>query len=383
MLSHSVFLKQPSLLTTIVQTAIEDYNKRLESIKEMKNSKKSLMQVSLNINNRQALIKNLYNNNRETQKFEGIWTKFFLDFESRTSQSLQHLTFQNQFIQQQCNTLIDQNRSLFEQNQELQESLKYMKEHEKKREQHEIEQQNRIEKRKLAKKAPTREAITAQEFIKIIDFVNNNFQNPLTIARVKTALVLLYTTGLRISNLLLLRKRDITQLLNEGECNINLIKGGPQKQLLHIGCKGRALLRDLSRELTVIDGVQKEENAPFFISKLDTQKAISPRNFRGQLNKVLQYASVILKKHIRSDSFRATFITDLLELGIPIEQARDIVGHRDIATTATYRRSRMNIKELRKTITSVNQSRIQNCRIRLGRNLPTKSLTRKCFIGHF
>jgi site-specific recombinase XerD len=70
-------------------------------------------------------------------------------------------------------------------------------------------------------------------------------------------------------------------------------------------------------------------------------------------------ASAVLQKNIRSHrhSMRATFVTDLLSQNIPIKKVKDIVGHQDIGTTATYIRSKVSLTELRNTMSSIQRAK--------------------------
>jgi site-specific recombinase XerD len=77
-------------------------------------------------------------------------------------------------------------------------------------------------------------------------------------------------------------------------------------------------------------------------------------NFDNELNKILQKASALLGKHIRTHSLRASFVTDLLLNEIPIHKVKEIVGHHDIKSTATYQRSSVTQKEVRSVIAFVN-----------------------------
>lgn len=293
------------------------------------------------------------------KRYTGNWAEFFLDFEARTTHSL--------------NQLKEQNFYLVKQNEELRENLKYMKDREKKREAEEILKNQAREKRRNAKKQSIREYVSNEEFSKIISSVDDIYKESFIKARVKVVLTLLFLTGLRISNLLLLKKRHLGDLLNKGECDIPLIKGGPSRNLLYIGAKGKKLLREFQSEINTLEKAQPNEDQFIFISKLEKNKPISSRNFGGQINRVLIEASKQLKKYIRSHSFRATFVTNLLEHGVTIERAKDIIGHKNISTTVTYRRSNIGVKDLRMVLRTVNRSRMQGLEIK-------KAIRNKCEI---
>ena len=62
-------------------------------------------------------------------------------------------------------------------------------------------------------------------------------------ARKKSAMILMYLTGLRVPNLLLFTVRHAMQFLERGETTIPLIKRGPQKFLIRLSDQGRLLVK--------------------------------------------------------------------------------------------------------------------------------------------
>jgi site-specific recombinase XerD len=283
-------------------------------------------------------------------KFAGNWLEFFLDWERRNTQALEGLAQQNKGLAQQ-------NRALYEQNRKLLDQVDYLVNCEKQKETLRAMDILKREKRKNAKKQPIRSAITPEEFTQILGLTENVYSDIITRARVRIALAILYCTGIRITNLLLLSYADLQNLINTGECQVSFIKGGIPRGLLHIGAKGQALLRDLASDIFILEQIAGKPANPIFSNRLDTTKPMSKTNLKEQVNKVLLEASKRLQKHIRSHSFRATFVTDLLDNGVPIEKAKDILGHRDIGTTATYRRSNLSLRELKHVIASLNKKR--------------------------
>lgn len=75
-------------------------------------------------------------------------------------------------------------------------------------------------------------------------------------------------------------------------------------------------------------------------------KALSREHFDRGMNSVLAEASAIIGKHLRTHSFRATFITDMLQHDVSVHKAREIVGHKDIKSTATYQRCSLKQDEI-------------------------------------
>lgn len=83
--------------------------------------------------------------------------------------------------------------------------------------------EQRALKRKNANSQKMRDSMNENEFKGILELVKpNNF----VASRKKTALLLLYVTGLRVSQLLKFQIKHIQQLLDKGETTIPLIKRG-------------------------------------------------------------------------------------------------------------------------------------------------------------
>lgn len=139
--------------------------------------------------------------------------------------------------------------------------------------------------------------------------------------------------------MLLFTKNTINDLLDKGEATISLMKGGKHKQrhVLKTKIDSSGL-----KEIHFLKNLQPLEQGPFFIAsnkrRDNVEKPLSRVNFDLQINRILKSASHLFAKHIRSHSFRATFITGLLERQIPIEKVQHIIGHVDIGTTDAYRR---------------------------------------------
>ena len=59
---------------------------------------------------------------------------------------------------------------------------------------------------------------------------------------------------------------------------------------------------------------------------------------------------------LRTHSFRATIITELLET-TPIQVVKDIIGHRSIKTTVQYNRNKVTEQQLYKVLNNIDKTR--------------------------
>lgn len=268
---------------------------------------------------------------------------------------------------------------MYQQNLELNKQLNEIKEINKRFEQYQkIEQEAREEerlrkqKRREANKLPQRDAITIDEFFELQKIAEATFDDKIVRARTILALTILYLTGLRISNLLLMTKRHVQELMTKGETTLPLIKGGSKQHLLCIGAKGKELLLKIQEQIEILVDKQPKDNGPIFFKQTNMNEPLDRVNFNKQCNKVCVIASKKLEKHIRTHSFRATIITDLLNQEVPIEKAKDLIGHADIGTMAEYRRTKIGIKETRRIM-----GQVQRARFELTNQPPHESITSK------
>lgn len=252
-----------------------------------------------------------------------------------------------------------QNQTLYEQNCALEQKIDFLvKETELlKKSREELEQ--RRQQRKEAKKKLLRDSITYEEFQSILELTKDLSYSS---ARSRISFLLLYYTGLRVSNLLKLKKVHYQQLLEQLETNIELIKNGPKRHLLHIGREGQKALLENSHYAAIL--IEDKSLEDYLITaapkKVDKFQSLNRATLDRQLNKILTKASTKLGKHLRTHSFRATFVTDCLNSGVPIHEVQEMVGHSDIKSTAIYKRSRLTTKQRRRIISSVNKTRKEN-----------------------
>lgn len=123
----------------------------------------------------------------------------------------------------------ERHQDLYEVNLELRKSVHNIeREAEMQRIARETSEQRR-NKRKNAIKAPIRETIDEQEFLQILELVK---RQSFVGARKKCGMIILYLTGIRVSNLLVFSVRHTKELLEKGETTIPLIKRGPKRFLI-------------------------------------------------------------------------------------------------------------------------------------------------------
>lgn len=285
--------------------------------------------------------------------YQGDWERFFVDWrikqETFQQELINELRQDKQKAQQKINEIATQYENLYTQNLELQrkleevyqESLRLKKERE--------DKLLKKQRKKNAQKLPLRETIDLADFERILLLVRGRAGAK---ERRRFALVLLYLTGLRVSNLLLFNVAHAMELFDKGNTRIPLIKRGEKRFPLRLTPKGRKLLLRFKEDFTKL-AHNKTADMLLFTTAKDFTKPIARENFDKELNQILITASAQLQKHLRTHSFRATIITELLKTS-PIDDVKEIIGHKSISSTLEYKRSRLQPRQMDKMLSALN-----------------------------
>lgn len=136
---------------------------------------------------------------------------------------------------------------------------------------------------------------------------------------------LIYTCGLRVSEALALRWRDLAAVKAKGKA----------QGYIHVKGKGRKFVDvpvppEMWRDLSKHRGVAEEKDHLF--------PGIQDRHAAARLVKRLAKAAKI-SKDVSPHSFRHACVSHLLAKGAPLPAVRDLVRHANISTTHRYARS--------------------------------------------
>lgn len=237
------------------------------------------------------------------------------------------------------NNIIKQNYTLYQQNLDLKKQMNFVESELQFMKEQRLLKAERALKRQNAISQKMRDSVNENEFKSILEIIK---QNHFVASRRKTALLLLYVTGLRVSNLLKFQIKHVQELLDKGETTIPLIKRGDKRHNIVLSEKSRQWLKQHSTNFTLLM-FDKERDSFFFTTQNRSDKPINRSSFDHELNQILAKASDIFSKHLRTHSFRASIITDFLK-STPIDVVKEIVGHKDIGTTLQYKRG--NIEKI-------------------------------------
>ncbi len=152
--------------------------------------------------------------------------------------------------------------------------------------------------------------------------------------RDRTILELMYATGLRVSELVGLKKRDINI-----EAGFLVASGkGSKERMVPLGAYARDILK-----------LYLEETKPAGVYLFCNRRA-SPLT-RQAIWKIIRKYGLQLKHsgHVSPHTLRHTFATHLLEGGADLRSVQILLGHEDISTTQIYTHvDRKRLKEIHK-----------------------------------
>lgn len=190
----------------------------------------------------------------------------------------------------------------------------------------------------------------------VLDFVDKKKKfSFLTKIRLKVAMVFLVLTGVRVSEIRLLKVSSAVELFEKGFLKVNLLKGGSQGHKVFLRPAGVEFLKRYRAafiDLMVYQGLTKRVPSRkkmniepaglnlylFSNTKSRGRAPLSRSFFTRQINEVLQTTPQLVERGIRltSHSFRHGFITELWAVTGDIEFVSQVVGHSSPGVSSGY-----------------------------------------------
>lgn len=194
------------------------------------------------------------------------------------------------------------------------------------------------------------ESLKYYELQKLFDFFDSklntetDFLKKILLIRDKCIIEMLYSTGMRISELVSLTLSDV--MIHNDKITLKeeiKVKGKRKKErYVYLGSYAIKALEDY----LAVRGALNPVNNSLFVNQHG--KAITDRGIRERL-KLYQYLVDI--SNLYPHKFRHSFATDLLNEGLDIRSLQELLGHSSLSTTQIYTHvSKAKMKELyRKT----------------------------------
>lgn len=168
--------------------------------------------------------------------------------------------------------------------------------------------------------------LTEEEVVRLIEAPSQDTELGV---RDRAILETLYSTGMRVSELVSLNVSDIEAI---GD-TVKVLGKGKKERLLPVGRPAvRAIETYLATRKSKRQKKQNLENAPLFLNKNYTR--LSDRGVRKIINKYITIAS--LQAGISPHTLRHSFATHLLNKGADLRSVQELLGHANLATTQIY-----------------------------------------------
>ena len=155
---------------------------------------------------------------------------------------------------------------------------------------------------------------SAEEMIKIRSSCSN--------LRDKALIEFMYSSAVRVSELAALNIDDVQWRENE----IVVLGKGNKERVVYLNPSARYYLEEYINSRT-------DDNEALFVSLRKPFKRMTKPGIEALCRKIGQRANV---DDVHPHRFRRTAATDLLHMGMPIEQVQEFLGHEKIDTTRIY-----------------------------------------------
>jgi integrase/recombinase XerD len=194
-----------------------------------------------------------------------------------------------------------------------------------------------IELPRLKRKLP--DVLSYEEIEKILHIIDDSTPKGL---RDKAMIEIMYACGLRVSELINLKQRDI---IDEIEI-VRVFGKGSKERFVPIGRSALKAIEDYTRNARILFSKSIANDDILFLNQRGSKLS------RMGIWKILKYYSDLagIDKEVHPHIFRHSFATHLLEGGADLRIVQEMLGHSDISTTQIYTHiDREYIKEVHRS----------------------------------
>ena len=143
--------------------------------------------------------------------------------------------------------------------------------------------------------------------------------------RDRAILETLYSTGIRVSELVGLNKEDVDFISGV----LKVYGKGKKERLVPVGDKALRAIRAYFEKIKV---TEINERKPVFLNK--SQRRVSDRAVRRIVHKYIHKTS--LNESISPHTLRHSFATHMLDRGADLRSVQELLGHANLSTTQIY-----------------------------------------------
>ena len=147
-------------------------------------------------------------------------------------------------------------------------------------------------------------------------------------ARNRAIFELLYTSGIRVSELVGMNLYDI----NFGSSVIRVLGKGDKERIVPIGQKAIDAVRIYRERLKNEWGISPEHNGPLLLNK--NKGRLSARSVARILDKLIRSCGLL--SSASPHTMRHTFATHMLDAGADLRVVQELLGHKSLSTTQKY-----------------------------------------------
>ena len=168
------------------------------------------------------------------------------------------------------------------------------------------------EKWKNRRRLPKREPITREIYDSLIQSSQKfKYSNLYQRARLRLALALLLVTGIRISEFLPLKMKQVESLFTHNWISIDRAKRGPGNHKAFLTKEGSRIIKERRSDFELLQLLKKSDS--YIFTAENSKKPLAREAFTNLINKFLKDCSRRMDRNpnLSSHSFRVSFITQL------------------------------------------------------------------------
>lgn len=164
----------------------------------------------------------------------------------------------------------------------------------------------------------------------VFDLLGDRFTQDVKGKRDRAVLEILYSTGIRLSELTALNREDV-----DFEQALIRVRGkGRKERIVPVGIPALKTLKEYltKRDSLEVNGISEERKGPVITGR--NNKRINPRTVERIVDKYMRMGGT--QKKISPHALRHSFATHLLDAGADLRSIQEMLGHESLSTTQRY-----------------------------------------------